>query len=373
MIEMKDSREKLLAEKFHLVSQTQVAVRDNEKLTDSNVALEGRVNDLKLENERLIEEVEAAHRATQLAEGRFNDIKSENERLRGEMEAPHNVTQPAEGKVTNLKSDIKGLRGEVEAVHNATQLAEGRVTDLKSDNERLRGEVEAAHNTTQLAEGKVANLKSDIEGLRAEVEATHNATQLAEGRVTNLKSDIEGLRGEVEAAHNAKQLAEGRVNDLKSDNERLRGEVEAAHNARQLAEKKVVDKLRETRDQGSTIKELATQCGNVMGHQNHSQKIKYMVKLKNDNVDLKSKVTKLETELAIARRKPARPITARSNDGGAQNKENAVPLSSSTASRKNTTAKATLKPDGKSATAAAANSQARSASGVGSRRAITKK
>ena len=174
----KDTREKLLAEKFHLVSQTAVAIRDNEKLTDSNVALEGRVNDLKL--------------------------------------------------------DIERLREELEAAQNATGLSESKANDLLLDNKRLREELEAAQNATGLSWSK--------------------------------------------------------ANDLKLDNKRLREEVEAADIARQLAEKKLIEKLRETRDQGSTIKELTTQCGSVMGHQNHSQKIKYMVKLKTENVELKSKV-----------------------------------------------------------------------------------
>ena len=174
---MKTSREKLLAEKFHLVSQTQVALRDNERLTDSNVALEGKVNDLKLDIERLREKVEAA-----------NYLQAENE----------------------------SLRKAVEASRNAEQLSEGRVKFLKSENKRLEEELEAPH-----------------------------------------KSETE-------------------LDDLKLKNERLTEEVEAANNARLLAEKKLIDKLRETRDQGSTIKQLATQCGSVMGHQNHSQKIRYV-------------------------------------------------------------------------------------------------
>lgn len=372
LLELKDSREKLLAEKFHLVSQTQVAVKDNEKLTDSNVTLEGRINDLKLDIEHLRGEVEAGRIATQLYESRIKDLKAENKHLKDEVEASHHATQLFQGGVKLLESDRKHLGEEVEVVLNSTQLTESKVNGVGLDNERLREEVEAALKATQLSESRFNDLKLENERLKEELEASHNATQLSEGRVQLLKSDNKCLGEEVETALNAAKLSESKFNDMKLDNERLREEVEAAHNARQLAEKKLIDKLRETRDQGSTIKELATQCGTVMGHQNHSQKIKYMVKLKSENVELKTKVTRLETELATAKRNPARPITARSNHG-AQNIENAAPILSSTASRKNAanaTAKVTLKPNGKSATA---NSQARIAPGVGSRRAIVKK
>ena len=77
------------------------------------------------------------------------------------------------------------------------------------------------------------------------------------------------------------------------------------------------------------------------------------------------KVTRLETELATAKRNPTRPITARSYNG-AKNIENAAPQSSSTAPKK--MAKTMLKPNGKRAHVA--NSQAKSAPGVGSKRAL---
>jgi hypothetical protein len=45
-------RDKLLSEKFSLLTQTKLAVNDSERLTDYNVTLEGRLNDLKIEMER---------------------------------------------------------------------------------------------------------------------------------------------------------------------------------------------------------------------------------------------------------------------------------------------------------------------------------
>ena len=56
----------------------------------------------------------------------------------------------------------------------------------------------------------------------------------------------------------------------------------------------------------SDLRQLATQYGQLLGHQNHNQKIKHMVKLKEENVALKSRVAALETDLAKARRKLTR-------------------------------------------------------------------
>ncbi len=48
---IREARDKLLAEKFGLVSQMSVTAKENERITDLNVVLEGRLNDTKLELE----------------------------------------------------------------------------------------------------------------------------------------------------------------------------------------------------------------------------------------------------------------------------------------------------------------------------------
>ncbi len=48
---LKESREKLLAEKFSLLSQMSVTLKENERITDWNVVLEGRLNDAMIEME----------------------------------------------------------------------------------------------------------------------------------------------------------------------------------------------------------------------------------------------------------------------------------------------------------------------------------
>ena len=386
--ELKDSREKLLAEKFHLLSQTQIAIRENDKLTDSNVALEGRVNELKLdiehlrdevkeansanllsnlreENEHLRKQLQASHDAELLSEGRVKLLKSENKRLEEQLETAH---KSISGTKVDLKMDDKNLREEVETANNARLLLEGRVKLLTSDSKRLEEEMDGALKASQLAETKLNELKLDNKRLEEEAIVALNARHSLQGQVELLTSENKRLVEEKESAFKSNQLSETKINGLKLDNEHLREEVENAHNARQLAEKKLIDKLRETRDQGSTIKELATQCGSVMGHQNHSQKIKYMVKLKNENVELKSKVTRLEAELAAAKRNSARPLTTGTRE---EAKENVAPRQSSTAARKitsNAASKTTLKSNAKSA-----GSLAKPAPGLGNRRAISKK
>merc|ERR1711881_243729 len=50
------------------------------------------------------------------------------------------------------------------------------------------------------------------------------------------------------------------------------------------------------------VKKLATQYGSLLGHQNHQQKIQHVVKIKQENVNLKSEVSALKDQLAKAKR-----------------------------------------------------------------------
>merc|ERR1719228_290500 len=50
------------------------------------------------------------------------------------------------------------------------------------------------------------------------------------------------------------------------------------------------------------VKKLATQYGSLLGHQIHQQKIQHVVKIKQENVNLKSEVSALKDQLAKAKR-----------------------------------------------------------------------
>merc|ERR1719322_1473399 len=45
------------------------------------------------------------------------------------------------------------------------------------------------------------------------------------------------------------------------------------------------------------VKKLATQYGQLLGHQNHKQKIQHLVKLKQENVDMREEMSRMRMEL----------------------------------------------------------------------------
>merc|ERR1719383_710565 len=50
------------------------------------------------------------------------------------------------------------------------------------------------------------------------------------------------------------------------------------------------------------VTKLSTQYSSLLGHQNHNQKIKHVVQLKQENVTLKSKVEALQLDLSKAQK-----------------------------------------------------------------------
>ena len=50
------------------------------------------------------------------------------------------------------------------------------------------------------------------------------------------------------------------------------------------------------------VKKLASQYGQLLGHQNHKQKIQHLVKLKQDNVTMREEMASMRLELDKYRR-----------------------------------------------------------------------
>jgi hypothetical protein len=46
------------------------------------------------------------------------------------------------------------------------------------------------------------------------------------------------------------------------------------------------------------VKKLATQYGSLLGRQNHQQKIQHVVKIKRENINIKTEVAGLEEQLS---------------------------------------------------------------------------
>merc|ERR1719245_2552748 len=74
------------------------------------------------------------------------------------------------------------------------------------------------------------------------------------------------------------------------------------------------------------VKKLASQYGQLLGHQNHKQKIQHLVKLKQENVVMREEMASMRLELDKYRR-----LALKSSESSLkiQNKENSLLLSSS--------------------------------------------
>ena len=63
------------------------------------------------------------------------------------------------------------------------------------------------------------------------------------------------------------------------------------------------------------VEDLASKYAQLLGHQNHKQKIHHLVKLKQDNLDLRTELAKVNLELNKQKRLVARYKNSKENSG----------------------------------------------------------
>merc|ERR1719278_1245597 len=115
---------------------------------------------------------------------------------------------------------------------------------------------------------------------------------------------MKAMEREREAIENEKDDLEHQFEALKLMVEPYRDQLESFEMERRalLAQNEVAE---------GEAKKLAVQNGRLLGHQNHSQKIQHVVKIKQENMQLKTEVTRLTEELLKSKRQLGRTEVTR--------------------------------------------------------------
>merc|ERR1719402_1289099 len=107
------------------------------------------------------------------------------------------------------------------------------------------------------------------------------------------------MESEKEALEEARQQLDNQLQALQLMVEPYRDQLESFE-----AERRALLATAEVAE--GEAKKLAAQNGRLLGHQNHQQKIQHVVKIKQENVELKAEVTALKEQLTKAKRAYAR-------------------------------------------------------------------
>nr|CAD7394272.1 unnamed protein product [Timema cristinae] len=178
-------------------------------------------------------------------------------------------------KIESLELDLIALR---KILAEQTEELARKTRDNTEAQLKLEG-MKALEETIEQMKQQTALDKLTIEGLKREL--GEKAEQLA------------SLSSEVEEKCNADW--EQRCKELDSLIGPFRQQLEAFELERHMLETRKMAAEHE-------MKNLATKYAELLGHQNHKQKIKHMVKLKENNLELKAEVEKLENNIVAQKR-----------------------------------------------------------------------
>jgi len=278
---LRDNLEKSLSEK------TEVVYACKKEIIDSKEALES----FKSKNEEIVKT---------------------NLRLKGNLEV--RVTE-----ITNLREEILKKAQEIAAEKEVNEKL--KMEHMKSNEEVLQLKDQIAEldrfRTAELEmcielRAKLDKMKTDVEegeSAKRSMEAQQVVLVEAEGRAEEAMMAVEKWREKLQEAEEMLKGMEEKIEQLeeesnyhKEQHQLLQDMVEPFKEQLESFEMEKRALLSQSEAAQGEVKKLATQYGSLLGHQNHQQKIQHVVKIKQENVNLKSEVSALKDQLAKAKR-----------------------------------------------------------------------
>mmetsp|Transcript_18101 Transcript_18101/g.32830 ORF Transcript_18101/g.32830 Transcript_18101/m.32830 type:complete len:484 (-) Transcript_18101:87-1538(-) len=257
-----------------------------------------------IEQARDIERLQAAEKELLASKEKEADAaKSRMAELQCEIEALQLSAQEAQNGVTNLQElqlELENYRALTQAQSEDHRVQRERfevsqrakdtvVTELNEEVSRMKSELDKkqwAHKQAQHykksfegAEEKLKEMKKEADAWRSKYEAK----DVDEERLKRQEELVQELEGERKAEHHQNR-------ELALEVQHLQQEVAAMESMnRDLKEK---EEILEQELQSYT--ETAAECA---GHTNHKQKIRYTIKLKDDNARLRDEVVRMRQQM----------------------------------------------------------------------------
>merc|ERR1740128_487469 len=278
---LRDNLEKTLSEKTELLftqkdiieesrQKMEFSINKMEEFTKTNLRLKGNLELRATENLKLKDQIET--------------IKKEAEDLLSRTEADQQKMK----ELSEQKADIDRLRtAELEmCIKLRDKLA-------KAEKEAEVGEsavrsMEAQQVIVMEAEARIEEEKIKGEELLAVVRKYKETMEEMETLMSQMDERNEELEEKAAAASDQLKVLQDMVEPFKEQLEGYEVEKNSLLSS-QKASKEEVSKL-------------SKQYSSLLGHQNHAQKIQHVVKLKQENVSLKSRIEALQLDLSKAQK-----------------------------------------------------------------------
>jgi hyaluronan-mediated motility receptor len=260
------------------------------------------------------EEAAVAREAVVAAEARQADAEKANLRLKANLELraaeARSLKEEARGVRDRCGEEVRRREGSLERVkadcrelqENVAQVEALRRRELEMVVE-LRGQLAVTTDAEEQAESAVRSMEAQQRllqeaevGFRLSLDRFYSALSL-QARVDEFKTALEQWQQKFGEAEDVMQAMEGEKEQLEAERGRLEKQlaelqqmVEPYRDQLEAFELERRALVAQSQVAEGEAQKLAVQNGRLLGHQNHSQKIQHVVKLKQENVGLKTEV-----------------------------------------------------------------------------------
>ncbi|CAH6786506.1 hyaluronan mediated motility receptor [Phodopus roborovskii] len=269
--------------------QSEKLVKQLEEETKSTAEQLKRLDELLREKELELEKSNAAHiHATLTLQERYNDT----------VQDLRDITAQLESYKTSTLKEIEDLKLENLTLQEKVTTAEKNVEDVKH-------QILTAENTNQEYARMLLDLQNRSTLKEAEIkEITSSSLKKIADLQNQLRQQDEDFKKQLEEEEARKAEKEDAVAELTLESNKWRLLYEELYNKTKPFQQQLdafeAEKQALLNERGATqeqLNKIRDSYAELLGHQNLKQKIKHVVKLKDENSQLKSEVSKLRSQL----------------------------------------------------------------------------
>ena len=274
-------------------------------LSDQNAELENRYDNLDANHKISLEDLATIRQDLETKCAEIKKLKEQTEKMKN-LESQ---LQSTEIENSSSKVELRKKSEEISSLNLSLEAQQRIIGEYEKKIEELEGDLKGTENFLRRFNEMESLLKeymNDVKELEEKNSSNQKLIKVKDGLISNLRAELDPLQEETQTY---KEKYEALLHLIEPFKEQLDSfEMEKA----------VL--LARNKEAEGEVKKLATQYGQLLGHQNHKQKIQHLVKLKQENVDMREEMSGMRLELDKYRRLALKSESIFKQ----QNKENSI-------------------------------------------------
>ncbi|XP_039631708.1 hyaluronan mediated motility receptor [Polypterus senegalus] len=310
-------QEEFIQERSQLEGELEEVLEELNILETKEAETEEKIKAIEEENEQKSKTILELQTQLHGKVAKLDRVNDDHDKLIAQLKEEKSSSLRKIGEMeTDFERNKLALINEMEVLKDSTSKLQDEIQQLKKLNKEQQEELEATRLSKDKANEEYARMLLDVQTKLAQKE---NELKKLEGKFV---AEIEGLKQVLEDerqqfqkqlqqkdAQRKPDIDEAVLSELQNEREKWKTRYEELYSKvkpfqQQLdafeAERKAL--LNENGAAQEEMNKLSDAYAKLLGHQNQKQKIKHVVKLKEENLHLKQEITKLRTELSKEKR-----------------------------------------------------------------------